>query len=268
MYKPISIFIFILILNSIALSAKAQQFRSGSAEVVLVELYTSQGCSSCPPADRWLSSSKAHDSLWKKFVPIAFHVDYWDYIGWQDRFAQNRYSQRQRRYASEFEEATVYTPAVRIAGREWQRWRNTNFDQLNSNTQVGDLRLDISEQGGLNASFTANDSSAEEGSFILNVALLGQNLSSKISRGENRGKRLEHDFVVIGMSKLSVTKISEATQHWVGKIPSALTQAPNYAVAAWITRTDSLSPIQAVGGPLSPDRITMIEYRKGGQVSY
>ncbi len=64
----------------------------------LIELYTSEGCSSCPPADRWLSTLKDHPALWQQLVPIAFHVDYWDYIGWKDRFARAEFTDRQRRF--------------------------------------------------------------------------------------------------------------------------------------------------------------------------
>ena len=99
-----------LVLLTVFTSSFAQVFESSEKPTALVELYTSEGCSSCPPADRWLSSLKDDEGLWKEFVPLAFHVDYWDYIGWEDRFADKQYSQRQRRYAHEFSEPTVYTP--------------------------------------------------------------------------------------------------------------------------------------------------------------
>ena len=91
-------------------TTKQHSFSSSVERVALVELYTSEGCSSCPPADRWLSQLNSSDKLWDNFVPVAFHVDYWDYIGWKDRFASKAYSQRQRRYAKEQGERTVYNP--------------------------------------------------------------------------------------------------------------------------------------------------------------
>ena len=70
----------------------AQQFSSSEEQVPLIELYTSEGCSSCPPTDRWMSNLKLHDSFWSGFVPMALHVDNWDYIGWKDPFASREYS--------------------------------------------------------------------------------------------------------------------------------------------------------------------------------
>jgi len=89
-----------------SLSANAQQFMSGEKQVPLIELYTSEGCSSCPPADRWMSKLTAHEDLWSGFVPIALHVDYWDYIGWKDPYASREYSQRQRQIAAERQETS------------------------------------------------------------------------------------------------------------------------------------------------------------------
>ena len=72
---------------------------SGVAQVTLLELYTSQGCSSCPPAERWLNAYIDSDDLWTKTVPVAFHVDYWDYLGWKDSLADSAHGERQRAYA-------------------------------------------------------------------------------------------------------------------------------------------------------------------------
>ncbi len=99
-------------LMSLSLTASAQTFTSTDKRVSVLELYTSEGCSSCPPADEWLSKLKQDDRLWSEIIPLAFHVDYWDYIGWQDPFANKRYSQRQRQYARDKNVRTVYTPGT------------------------------------------------------------------------------------------------------------------------------------------------------------
>lgn len=91
--------------------------------VALLELYTSEGCSSCPPADRWLSELKTNNELWTRVVPVAFHVDYWDYLGWPDRFAAASFSNRQREYALQGAVSTVYTPGLIYNGSEWRDWR-------------------------------------------------------------------------------------------------------------------------------------------------
>ena len=81
-------FISLIATAAIANHATAASLTLSSQEqrTTLIELYTSEGCSSCPPADRWLSRLKDDPRLWKQIVPLAFHVDYWNYLGWRDRF--------------------------------------------------------------------------------------------------------------------------------------------------------------------------------------
>ena len=102
---------------TLSVAAEAR-FASGPQQTALIELYTSEGCSSCPPAETWMSRLKESPGLWKQFVPIAFHVDYWDRLGWRDRFSSQRWTERQRRYASLWQSESVYTPAVVVNGRE------------------------------------------------------------------------------------------------------------------------------------------------------
>ncbi|HKX93900.1 MAG TPA: DUF1223 domain-containing protein [Methylibium sp.] len=85
---------------------------------LVVELYTSEGCSSCPPADRWLSTLKGRDGVF----PLAFHVDYWDRLGWTDRFASPAWTRRQVDAAARRRSAAVYTPQVLVNGAEHRRW--------------------------------------------------------------------------------------------------------------------------------------------------
>ena len=103
-------------------TAEDLEFSSGSERATILELYTSEGCSSCPPADRWLSQLKSDPGLWRDVIPLAFHVDYWDYIGWKDEFAREEYSARQRRYAWEGNANSVYTPGMFRNGTEWRGW--------------------------------------------------------------------------------------------------------------------------------------------------
>src|SRR4051812_33062365 len=86
-------------------------FQSGPEQTTLLELYTSEGCSSCPPAEKWLSHLKESPGLWKDFVPVAFHVDYWDRLGWRDLLADRGFSDRQLAYAESWHSENVYTPA-------------------------------------------------------------------------------------------------------------------------------------------------------------
>ena len=114
------LFAMILVLSQSAF-AEEIQFNSGNKQVALLELYTSQGCSSCPPADAWLSELKNESGLWTEFVPVALHVSYWDYLGWKDRFSKKEYSSRQRLHKGQGHVKVVYTPGFFLNGKEWKR---------------------------------------------------------------------------------------------------------------------------------------------------
>ncbi len=232
-----------------AVSVQAQEFTSGTKQVPLIELYTSEGCSSCPPADRWLSGLKDHEDLWSGFVPVALHVDYWDYIGWKDPFASPEYSQRQRRYAHENNESTVYTPGIRKAGDEWRSWRLWGGPTQDDGVDVGKLKLSVSANGDFSASFSELDASLEGKSLQLNVAVLGLGLENEVTRGENTGKTLRHDFVVLQLSRFA----SAQSGAWSGSIEKPALASSQYAIAAWLSEKGSVSPVQACGGYLNSD---------------
>src|SRR6476661_2706945 len=80
--------------------SEPKTFESGDTQNSLIELFTSEGCSSCPPAEKWLSAFKSNPDLWKKIVPVAFHVDYWNHLGWRDRVSTPEVTQRQQHYAA------------------------------------------------------------------------------------------------------------------------------------------------------------------------
>ena len=102
--------------------------QSGERTVALVELYTSEGCDSCPPADRWLSGLGAQGYVPGRVVPLSLHVDYWDYIGWKDPYAKREFSSRQRKLTQLQKLAFVYTPQVMLQGRDFRGWRSAAFD--------------------------------------------------------------------------------------------------------------------------------------------
>jgi len=109
------ILISILILFS-SFSVSAESFQSTTDHTSLIELYSSQGCSSCPPAERWVSNLLNHEKLWIDFVPIVFHVDYWNQLGWHDPFSKPAYSERQLNYYQQRSISSVYTPGVILNG--------------------------------------------------------------------------------------------------------------------------------------------------------
>lgn len=173
---------------------------SGTVRTALLELFTSEGCSSCPPADRWLSQLPAGGLAPEKVVPLAFHVDYWDYIGWADRFASEAWSRRQREAVVRQGSRTVFTPQVMLNGRNFPHWRSADglpdaLKSLRANTATAELRLSLVAEGTrrwrVHASGEVRDTPA-----ALYLALFENNLSTEVARGENAGRRLRHDFVV------------------------------------------------------------------------
>ena len=134
-----------------AAHAAACQATSPKNTVALVELYTSQGCSSCPPADRWLSQLPSRiDS--SRAVPLALHVGYWDYIGWKDPFAKREFNDRQSQLAALNGNRTRYTPGVFVQGRE-TNWSSGAFDAqlraVNQRPAAATITLDkVETQGG------------------------------------------------------------------------------------------------------------------------
>ena len=96
--------------------------QSSAEKVQLLELFSSEGCSSCPPTETWMRSLRSQTGLWKSFVPLEFHVDYWNNLGWSDPYSQAEFSARQRTYAAQGKAASVYTPGVFCDGQEWRDW--------------------------------------------------------------------------------------------------------------------------------------------------
>jgi len=170
---------------------------SGTMRTSLLELYTSEGCSSCPPADRWLSGLRARDGSGERLVPLAFHVDYWNQLGWEDRYSKPAYSARQRWIAGVNRARTLYTPQFVLDGRDSRPMRTGIPEPRNNQEAAAELRLDLSPaaRGRLQVSGEARLRSRTEHAQVF-LALYENNLTSRIAAGENAGSLLRHDFVV------------------------------------------------------------------------
>jgi hypothetical protein len=184
--------IFLLIFASISFS---QTFKSSEYKTPLIELYTSQGCSSCPPADKWLSSLKDEEKLFKEFIPLAFHVTYWDFLGWKDKFANIKYDIRQREYSKIWNKNSLYTPQFTIDAKEYRKWFYTKSLPTYTKEYGGILKATLNKEGNLSIEYTNKKINNKE--VTVNIALLGMNYSIPIKRGENAHKILRHDFVVL-----------------------------------------------------------------------
>lgn len=247
MKTSISLFFALLIFTQ-NLTADSVVFESSEAQVGLLELYTSEGCSSCPPADRWLTTLQQHPGVWQNFIPIALHVDYWDYIGWNDRFASGTHSKRQRRYAAEQSLKAVYTPGFVYNGKEWRQWYSNRKAEFPTGDRPGVMRLQV-EGSIAQVQFTPSNPAAVDETLRVNLALLGFGLETDVRAGENRGKKLPHNFVVLGMRQASI-KGKEGNYNAELKLPRSDFTPENTGVVAWLSSSQLQRPIQAVGGLL------------------
>ncbi len=188
-----------LLLNQAQLNAAECITQSTSQTIPLLELYTSEGCSSCPPAELWLSSLKEDTA---KVIPLAFHVDYWDYIGWKDHYAKPEFSARQRKSAALGGASFVYTPQLILNGKDFRGVNTVRFEQaldsIHAQTARAQLRLQAQTINGeivLHAS-AQTLTPAEAKNAQVFIALYQNQLSSQVTAGENNGRTLKHDFVV------------------------------------------------------------------------
>lgn len=224
-------------------SAAQVTVQSGPNRAYLLELYTSEGCSSCPPAESWLSTLRQSPRLWKDVVPVAFHINYWDDLGWKDSLATQATTDRQRAYAAAWGASNIYTPAFVLNGGEW---RDRDLDSIPATTtQAGMLSATLDENGDVHVTF--HPLMKISGKWQAHVALLGLGVSSDVKAGENRGRRLVHDFVALDFQESEMN----------GELPTAVFHLPpdkvksgHSALAVWITEAGKLEPLQAAGGDI------------------
>ena len=167
---------------------------------VVIELYTSQGCSSCPDADAYFAELAREPGV----VALGFHVDYWNYLGWRDPFSSKKFTYRQKEYAMAFRQTGVYTPQIVVQGRRGE----VGSDRKAVARMIADARrvkpiagIAIEKLGGnrLRAVVTA---AAEAKGAEVWLALIDRRHSTKIPRGENEGKTLVNDNIVREWKKL------------------------------------------------------------------
>ena len=231
--------VLLALLLAIPLQAAPLLLDSGARQVTLLELYTSQGCSSCPPAERWLNEYVDDTALWTRIVPLAFHVDYWDYIGWKDVYASAEHGERQREYARAGKARSVYTPGLFANGHEWRGW-TLRVGPRASSKEPGNLSATV-EAGRVAATFEA-----ASGPYELHLALLGFDIDTKVERGENRNSILKQQFVV-----LAHASHTSSNGHWNVPLPQGESTASRYAIAAWVSTPGNPAPVQATGGWLA-----------------
>ena len=183
-------------------SADVCAAKSGARRVALVELFTSEGSSSCPPADRWLTATFAPGAEGANAVPLAFHVDYWDRLGWKDRFATPAWTARQHAAARANRLRFVYTPQVLVEGKDLPDWRGSGSAAAVGRATAQPPRATLSLEarylrGALAVKASAHvPANGDRKGAALYVALADSGLVSEVRAGENAGARLMHDHVV------------------------------------------------------------------------
>lgn len=204
---------------------------SGPATLPLVELYTSEGCDSCPPADRWLRETFPPAARSPGAAALAFHVDYWDALGWRDRFAQHAFTERQQEAMRAHAARTVYTPQVLIQGQDPGLWRSgavaRALRDASSRAPGADIELAVQSAGGnftVDARATAVQARAP--ALELHVALTESALASEVTAGENRGVRLVHDHVVRQLWTHALGPNGRAHASFTGALPKERGQHP------------------------------------------
>ncbi|USD67703.1 DUF1223 domain-containing protein [Vibrio sp. SCSIO 43136] len=224
---------FGLVVTCCASWAQAQTWVHEGKPATVIELFTSQGCSSCPPAEKKLNGYEHSDQLWTEVIPLAYHVDYWDYLGWKDKFAQPAFSQKQRLYRQYGVLSSVYTPGFVVNGEEWKGYFYGR--SLPNQGAENAPRLELTKQAhGFTLTYQG------KGNFDAKLVLLAMNERIDVKAGENRGRKLEQDFVVL----------REARQRGQGQWQFNIAELPENtaAVAAWLTKPNQHKPVQSVAG--------------------
>ncbi len=222
--------------------------QSGPGQVALVELFTSEGCSSCPPAEKWLNELKTSPGLWRDFVPVAFHVNYWDHLGWKDALATKPFTARQHTYAEAWRAASVYTPGFVRNGAEWRPRGSAPEGRGTGDSGTLTLHWRVADNTCV-VDYAPATGEKNSGDFEVSVALLGGGIVNSVKRGENSGRTLRHEFVALRLetTALVVGENGVRTAN-LTLAPRADLRTERRAVAAWVTRRGLLTPLQALGG--------------------
>lgn len=217
------------------LAAEPYSIKSGPFQTAVVELYTSEGCSSCPPADRWLGKLIDIPQQDLDVLALAFHVDYWDYIGWKDEFASPRFTDRQRKLGRLNRQNSIYTPEFFVDGLE-ARGTHSILEKIRTANQTPspvNLELQLQHKPTHYLLDLAAHSKTPK-SLRVQYVLFEDQLQNQVNAGENEGKKLHHQRVVRYLSKPQ--KLSTQQQHKITIKPGW--KPANLGIGALVTSSD------------------------------
>lgn len=255
-YTLCSILLLITTSGSAAKDGTTSSIQSGSSTTAILELYTSEGCNSCPAADKYLKNMVEKHQGNKQFIPLAFHVDYWDYIGWKDPYSRPQHGTRQRSIAMRNKLNSLYTPQFVLHGQDFPSYQN--IPEAISIINNIPAQASISVKATLNnlqlqtdILVEANNERSQQYSDVF-IAVTENNLSSQITDGENDGLHLQHDYVVRqflgpfsldGKNKLNIKKSVTLDKTW---------KLPDLNLIVFVQDSKNGTTHQAVQVPLTP----------------
>ena len=214
--KPVKIFTIAAVLIIAGLGATAfinekllkTANDTGDKGFAVVELFTSEGCSSCPPADQLVAKIQKEDADKPVYV-LAFHVDYWNRLGWKDMFSSADYSRRQEDYAGYLHLQSVYTPQAvvngktELVGSEESTLRKAIQSNL-AKAPAAMLTINATTPNGNKTSITYSTEGTDKNTVLL-IALVQKNAQTKVERGENQGRTLSHVQIVRKLQKVDLS---------------------------------------------------------------
>ena len=242
----------LMLTGTLVASAQATtlHFQSGAKPVPLLELYTSEGCSSCPSAEDWLARLKAAPGLWRDFSPLALHVHYWDSPSWRDHWSAPEYTERQRSYAEFWHAENIYTPCFVWQGKEWRGWGLHRSVPESAGEDIGVLAVNSTNARLWNATFVP--AMPADRRYEIHAALLAGNLDSEVRGGENEGRRLHHEFVVLNLIQIGMRGGNDAAHGKFILDPRRFPKEKTLGMTVWVTVAGEMTPLQSTGGWLTP----------------
>jgi hypothetical protein len=237
-YLTAAVLAAMLVARPAAAAAPLCSAQSGAQTVALVELYTSEGCDSCPPADRWLRTLPRDGVTPEQAVALSLHVDYWDYIGWKDPYAKPLFSARQQEANALIHSSVVYTPQVMLAGRDFRGWSKgglaAELKRINAQPARADIMLELRDAGAGRIEFGASalaKRAEDRADAVLVLATYENGLSGAVHAGENKGATLRHDHVARTWSGPVALDAAGRASVSLGAAPGAADRGKTGAVA-------------------------------------
>ena len=230
----------------------AQQFSSPSTQVSILELFTSQGCEECPDSDKLLSEFQKNPALFKKVIPIAYHVDYWNDKGWEDPLSSEASTKKQYEYATIWRKPSIYTPLFALNGKPTRFW---DIDELDLDTphqnKPGILSVKLNNKKFMTVHFDSNNKKhIKQTNVVIHANILAMDFTTKVLSGTNKGKTLHNDFVSMAL-KTKKSLIRDKKLSEMMHIPEfTKQQEKDYYMVLWLTDSDNLI-IQALAGKLN-----------------